>query len=506
MLTVKTQCSLVDAKKYFEEHLRVGDYYMEGQSVSGQWFGKGAEDLGLAGVTHAEDFLRLCDNLHPQTGERLTRRQNTTRVDMDEDGKTHKAANRRVFFDFTLSPPKSVSIAALVGDDRRIIKAHDEAVQIGLRQLEFYAATRVRKQGQTSYRTTGNLVVAEFRHDTSRALDPHLHSHCILFNATKDSVENCWKALETYEMLVAKKFVENVYYHELVKALNGFGYRVQNKARGDFEIEGVSQELIERFSKRHQEIDRKTKELLEREPEKAEQNINEIRENIAHKERARKIKNVGLDRLHAIWDHQMSPDERQGLQRLKTETAATKSSGTESIEAAVSWAEEHLFERHSVVREHELWRHALEHARGQNITLAEIQTVTRRRDYVRDVERPGCVADRGALERESAIVQMARDGYGDFHPLNADYRPQQADLDAEQREALEKILWSRNFVTLFRGGAGTGKSHTLKEVVAWLHEARRNAFVIAPQRQQVLGLEMDGLREAGRDSQLVSAA
>jgi hypothetical protein len=32
----------------------------------------------------------------------------------------------------------------------------------------------------------------------------------------------------------------NVYYHELVKALNGFGYRVQNKARGDFEIEGVS--------------------------------------------------------------------------------------------------------------------------------------------------------------------------------------------------------------------------------------------------------------------------
>jgi hypothetical protein len=69
MLTVKAQCSLVDAKKYFEEHLRVGDYYMEGQSVSGQWFGKGAQDLGLAGVTQAEDFLRLCDNLHPQTGE-----------------------------------------------------------------------------------------------------------------------------------------------------------------------------------------------------------------------------------------------------------------------------------------------------------------------------------------------------------------------------------------------------------------------------------------------------
>src|SRR5207244_11026574 len=129
MLTMKAQFSLKDAKKYFEEHLCVGDYYMEGQSVSGQWFGKGAEDLGLTGMTQADKFLRLCDNLHPQTGQRLTQRQNTTREDVDADGKLHKAANRRVFFDFTLSPPKSVSIAALIGDDRRIIEAHDEAVQ-----------------------------------------------------------------------------------------------------------------------------------------------------------------------------------------------------------------------------------------------------------------------------------------------------------------------------------------------------------------------------------------
>src|SRR5205809_5198756 len=195
MLTMKPQCNLVDAKKYFEEHLGVGDYYMEGQSVSGQWFGKGAEELGLTGMTEAEDFLRLCDNLHPQTGERLTQRQNTTRVDLDADGKSHKAANRRVFFDFTLSPPKSVSIAALVGDDRRIIEAHDNAVQAALEELQSFAATRVRKGGQCSHRMTGNLVGAVFRHDTSRALDPHLHSHCILFNATRDTVENRWKAL-----------------------------------------------------------------------------------------------------------------------------------------------------------------------------------------------------------------------------------------------------------------------------------------------------------------------
>jgi len=74
MLAAKPQTRLIDAKKYFKEHLSVGDYYAEGQSVAGQWFGKGAADLGLNGITTSDEFTRLCDNLHPHTGERLTLR------------------------------------------------------------------------------------------------------------------------------------------------------------------------------------------------------------------------------------------------------------------------------------------------------------------------------------------------------------------------------------------------------------------------------------------------
>jgi len=74
-------------------------------------------------------------------------------------------------------------------------------------------------------------------------------------------------------MVTAQKFVRNVYYHELVRSLRNFGYRVQNHPRGDFDIEGISPELVKRFSKRHEEIDQKTKKLLEREPDKASQNI-----------------------------------------------------------------------------------------------------------------------------------------------------------------------------------------------------------------------------------------
>ena len=96
-------------------------------------------------MTTADEFVRLCDNLHPQTGERLTLRQKTTRIEKGTDGKEHETANRRVFYDFTFSPPKSVSIAALVGDDSRIVEAHEQAVTVAMNQLQTFAATRVRK-------------------------------------------------------------------------------------------------------------------------------------------------------------------------------------------------------------------------------------------------------------------------------------------------------------------------------------------------------------------------
>jgi TrwC relaxase len=82
MLAIKPQFSLKDARQYFKEHLSVGDYYTEGQHVPGHWFGQGAEDLGLTGVTRMDEFVRLCENLHPHTGEKLTLRQNTTRTDI----------------------------------------------------------------------------------------------------------------------------------------------------------------------------------------------------------------------------------------------------------------------------------------------------------------------------------------------------------------------------------------------------------------------------------------
>jgi len=261
VVTAKTQYNLKNAREYFEEHLCVGDYYDEGQRVAGQWFGVGADQLGLSGKIRADDFLRLCENQHPVTGQTLTQRLNTVRMEKGES-----AVNRRVFYDFTFSPPKSVSIAALAMADERIVEAHERAVRSALREFETFTTTRVRVGGAHGDRSTGNFVAALFTHDTSRALDPHLHTHCVVFNATFDPVEKRWKALQNYELLRARKYAENVYYHELSRQLRSFGYQIRNQVRGDFQIEGVSEGICERFSKRRTQIDEGLQKLLAEKP------------------------------------------------------------------------------------------------------------------------------------------------------------------------------------------------------------------------------------------------
>jgi conjugative relaxase-like TrwC/TraI family protein len=494
MLSPKTQYNLRNAQTYFEEHLSVGDYYTEAERITGEWSGEASKALGLGTVVSKSEFLALCENQNPRTGERLTQRLKGKRHQHDAAGLEHEVANRRVFYDFTFSPPKSVSIAALVGNDERIVAAHREAVRIALTELEQFAATRVREKGTNSDRSTTNIVAALFEHETSRALDPHLHTHCIVFNATFDSSEDRWKALQTHSMFIAQKYVENVYYHELARVLRDCGYAIENLTRGDFRITEISPELCERFSKRHREIDEKTRQLLVENPEKEKGNIQDIRRHVAHKERARKIKNVPRGKLRTLWREQLSPAEQASIRRTcesLPKKGVSNQVWTMSASDAVTWAEDHLFDRRSVVHDHEIWSHAIEIARGQ-ASLEDIKEETTQRDYVREVS--GRLTRREVLAREWEIVQMAKRGQFQHTPfVPAKLLGEHEQLPEDQREAIRSILGSRNFITLFRGGAGTGKSYVLRRVQRSLDKAGQRSCVIAPQRQQVLDLAKDGL-------------
>ena len=115
----------------------------ENARIQGEWLGEGAAKLGLAGLVTADEFLALCENQHPKSRKRLTQRCD---------------AVRRVFYDFTFSPPKSVSVAALVAADERIVVAHAKAVEVALGAVEQFGSARLRSRGRNSDRRTGNIV------------------------------------------------------------------------------------------------------------------------------------------------------------------------------------------------------------------------------------------------------------------------------------------------------------------------------------------------------------
>ena len=176
MFSAVAHKNLADAEKYFDEHLAQNDYYAAGEIRPGQWMGAGAERLELKEKVTREQFCALCENQNPPTGERLTQR-------------SQREGQRRVFYDFTCSAPKSVSVLAVTLDDQRLIEAHEKAAKLAFRELETFAAARVRKRGSRTDRTTGNLVAAAFVHDSSRALDPQLRSHITDSSARLAAIE-----------------------------------------------------------------------------------------------------------------------------------------------------------------------------------------------------------------------------------------------------------------------------------------------------------------------------
>lgn len=216
----------------------------------------------------------------------------------------------------------------------------------------------------------------------------------------------------------------------------------------------------ERFSKRHQEIDEAMAKLLGagvmvRDEKK-------LREAISLDKRARKIQGIRPEQLRRLWDGQLSPTEKEILRNLKPTVRQAVAPEQGLAEKALAWAEEHLFDRHSVVAEHELWRHALEHARGRNLSVAELKAVGQKRSYIRSPEWRSTVTTKETLSREYQIVSLVHDGISRYAPFTSDYVPK--GLAPDQRQAVVRILNSRNFVTLFRGGAGTGKSFALQAV------------------------------------------
>src|SRR6202453_18052 len=242
MLTISKPLSAGQAQTYHQKEFTAKEqnYWSQRGVTAGEWQGRLATQFRLAGAVSAEDFAKLSQGQHPQTGEQLVR-QRASYEYKDADGKTITSVEHRAGWDATFSAPKSVSLTALVGSDERVREAHRESVRMALGELERYTQARIGNVHAPE--TTGKFVAATFEHDTARPVEgyaaPQLHTHAVIFNVTeRDNGQT--RSVQSHELYASQHYATSIYRAELASRLQKLGYEIESGKYGQPEIKGYT--------------------------------------------------------------------------------------------------------------------------------------------------------------------------------------------------------------------------------------------------------------------------
>ena len=282
----------------------------------------------------------------------------------------------------------------------------------------------------------------------------------------------------------------------------GYGIESQRDSRGHncgFEIAGVPEDLLRRFSRRSCQRDHAAREFEEvhgRPP-----TDNEIAV-LVRESRADKLTEISTEELRALQRARLTPDDAQTLAACKPAQA-----GRDEIVppgASLQHAQDHVFERVSVARDHEILSEALRYGRGR-ISHEELKGALLLRESAGDLLRDGSeVATRASLERERDMIARVNRGIGACNPLGGNHAfiasPR---LRQEQQRAVAFVLGSRDRFIGIRGAAGTGKTATLQELRRGMADANVDALAVAPTVSAVEELQKAGFPEAATVERLL---
>lgn len=279
------------AAKYFSKE---DNYYLSEKDAkeASSWWGEGAGRLSLKGKVEHDALQNLLEGKLP----------NGVTIGLQKDG----TVNHRPGFDLCFSAPKSISILALDGGDKRLYNAHVESVKETLKIIEKDAAqAKIYQNEEVGFENTGNLAVAMVGHTTSRKLDLQLHTHCLVMNATQRE-DGKWRALASSKTNsdVVNGFAERVYNNQiyygviyksfLANKVTALGYEIETVGNhGLWEIKDVPKEAREVMSKRRTEIKERIDELNYRSLKAADV--------ITLDTRDKKAKDINFGEIREIW-------------------------------------------------------------------------------------------------------------------------------------------------------------------------------------------------------------
>ena len=456
-----------------------GRYYHEDGHAPAEWGGEGAKALHREGrMVDVQEFDRGLSGELPD-GTRLP----------DPPG----GRERRHGDDWTFSPPKSVSLIALVGRDERVVAAHDRAVREAVRYMERELfGTRGAMDGEQVH-VAGGAVIGLFRHETSRpvdgVVDPQLHTHTVWLNAAlRDDGE--WRATDWNLAEGARYTANSVYLSELAADLRRCGYGLV-PTRDAYEVQGIPRRALEEFGRRAGKIEQelvkagKTRETASQEErQRANLRTREGKEKqakvVQRSEWDERARRVGLD-LGRVVGEARSREEVRALEheRGRPENAAV----------AVESAARHLSERSAVFTHQEVAAQALRAGLARGVVLEDLDPALAQSEAL-VVSRDGLIATRETLAQEAQLLGIVRDGWTNHPPLMCDRDATALIARQEslhhihfspgQSEAIRHVLTSTSLVTVIEGRAGTGKTLALDTVREGLEQVGRQAVGLAP--------------------------
>ena len=472
---------------YYERSVAVGidDYYAGRGESPGIWVGGGAGELGLQGVVGDGQLGALIRGDHPATGEQLRRRHPKARTitveRIDPASGTRRLEEKTLRpvagFDLVFSVPKSVSLLHALGDDatRHVVgTAHAAAWQAALAYLEDEACVVRRGTGGLVRERASGFVAAAYQHRTSRAQDPHLHTHVIVANMALRPSDGKWRALDGEAILKTYRLAAGYLYQAHLRAelSRSLGVGWETPRRGMAELRGVPRAVISEFSTRRAQVVEHLKERATAGFYAAQRAAVETRERKEHVDlaglredwRARAAEH-GFGRvelaatLHRTSRLELSSTELLNVagQMLSPQGLTERATAFSDPDLVMAWAEAH---------QQGAWSDRI---RG----LAERFSRTKGVERVGDDPVPGrpqrySTTELIAAERRALVLaDGARDVAAPTAPaeiIESVLRGQRGALSGQQAEMLRIVAGSTDRVVCVVGLAGAGKTTATRAV------------------------------------------